>query len=303
MPNRIHLGAVFLGLTLSPAMADPAPPFKKSATPAKVQTDALLEASGLAASRRVADGLWVINDGGAPAQLHLIGRDGSARGAVSIANTANRDWEDLAAFSWKGKPHLLIAETGDNAGRYPTCTLIIVEEPAPPAAGQTLAGTVTPAWTIEFRYPDGPRDCEAVAVDPREESILLVTKRDTPPRLYRLPLRPTGTGIQTATFLGTTAVKAPFGTLHPYGAQPTAFDLAPDGKSAALLSYIGVFIFPREPGESWQQALARKPEMLESHRLAQAESLAFSSDGHSLITLSEGRNSPIVSYERKPATK
>jgi hypothetical protein len=297
MLARLSFSAILL--TLPPAMANPEPPFKKSETPATLQAPAIKEASGLAPSLRSDDALWLINDSGAPANLHLINTDGSDRGSLALSNTINRDWEDLAAFTWKDKPHLLIADTGDNAAQHPSCTLIIVEEPPLPAPGKTLAGTITPAWTIRFGYPDGPRDCEAVAVDAAAGKILLVTKRDTPPRIYQLPLRPSGNDVQTATFLGTTQVTPPPGTLHPFGAQPTALDLSPDGKSAALLSYIGIFHFPRQPGETWQAALARKPAMLEPHRLQQAESLAFSKNGKSLITLSEGNRSPILTYQKR----
>jgi hypothetical protein len=39
--------------------------------------------------------------------------------------------------------------------------------------------------------------------------------------------------------------------------------------------------------------------MLEPHRLQQAESLAFSKNGKSLITLSEGNRSPILTYQKR----
>ena len=37
--------------------------------------------------------------------------------------------------------------------------------PAAPKDGTMLAGKIPVAWSIRFRYEDGPRDCEAVGVD------------------------------------------------------------------------------------------------------------------------------------------
>jgi len=293
--NGVRMAAVWLVSAIG-AMADPGPPLKKSAERPVLQAAAVNEASGMAAAQGAVGGFWLVNDSGGAARLYRIGQAGEDLGSVAVEGIANRDWEDLAGFEWKGKPHLLIADVGDNAAQHDFYTLIAVEEPMA-TAGKPLAGAVAPAWTIRFRYPEGPRDCESVAVDAKAGKIMLLSKRDRPPRLYELPLRPAGEGIQTAAFVGTTRVPPPRGTLHPYGEQPTAMDFSPDGRRAAVLSYVGVFVFDRAPGEPWAKAFSRNPVMLEPHRLRQAESLAFSRDGRRLIAVSEGARSPLVIYE------
>lgn len=287
------------GVLLVSATAEGDEVFTKAAERPVLQAAAVTEASGMVAAQGAGGGFWVINDSGSAARLHLLGADGGDRGSLAVSGVPNRDWEDLAGFEWDGKPHLMIAEVGDNAAVHEMCSLIVVREPALPAAGGSLEGSVAPAWTIRFRYPDGPRDCEAVAVDAKAGKVILLSKRDRPPRLYELPLRPAGDDVQMAVFLGTTRVPPPPGTLHPYGEQPTAMDFSPDGKSAAVLSYVGVFLFNRGPDESWAAAFSRKPVMLEPHRLRQAESLAFTRDGRGLVAVSEGARSPMMIY-RKP---
>ena len=42
--------------------------------------------------------------------------------------------------------------------------------------------------------------------------------------------------------------------------------------------------------------MAKKPEALDPHRLAQAESVAFSRDGKLIFAVSEKVNSPVVRY-------
>ena len=201
------------------------PAFTRVKPGATLQSPAVTEASGLAASPTAADALWLINDSGSPAVLHLAGTDGSDRGSVALRDIRNTDWEDLASFTLGGKSYLLVADTGDNTSTRPECLLHIVAEPAPPAAGKKLDDTVSPAWTIRFRYEDGPRDCESVAVDEKAGKILLISKRTTPPVIYELPLKPDGKDLVTAKKIGTIATPFPVGNPPiPFAAQPTGFD-------------------------------------------------------------------------------
>ncbi|MFZ4774067.1 MAG: hypothetical protein ACOYM3_01810 [Terrimicrobiaceae bacterium] len=261
-----------------------------------LQLSASRESSGLAPSKRSDDRLWVENDSGNGPDLFLAGTDGSYVGTLHINHASNIDWEDLDSFVLDGKPFLLIADTGDNNARRESCQIYIVPEPAFPVKGQIL--DAEPAWTIRFRYEDGPRDCEAVAVDPVEKKILLLGKRTNPPGIYELPLIPKNPGqIQTARKIGTVRVERPLNApLSPYGNQPTGLSLSPDGSLAAILTYYSVFLFPRSKGESWADAFARPPERLAPHGQAQGEAITFSNDGRTINVLSEGLLPPIISY-------
>ena len=295
LPFRVLLGLGLASLGLAGAAEELT--FVKVPKAAVLQVPGANETSGLAATVRGGDGLWLVNDSGGEPMLYLAGPDGADRGKVKVEAANNVDWEDLAGFSWQGKPYLLVADVGDNEGRRASCTLYIVPEPAPPPAGGVLNGVVKPAWTIEFRYPDGPRDCEAVAVDAARGKVILLSKRTIPPAVYELPLAPGKAGVVVAKKIGQTDVTPPPGGLpHPYGAQPTGLDLSADGTLAAVVTYVGVFVFPRNRQESWAEAFARKPVLLPRHGLWHAESIAFSRDGKKLFVASEGARSPIVTY-------
>ena len=103
-----------------------------------------------------------------------------------VKGAKNIDWEDLASFDLGGRHYLMVADTGDNGGLRRTLQLHAFEEPARLRDG----GTLEPAWSIAFRWPDGPRDCEAVAVDAAAGRVLLVSKKRRPPELFDLPLHP-----------------------------------------------------------------------------------------------------------------
>jgi hypothetical protein len=131
---------------------------------------ALAEVSGLAASRAQPGRYWINNDGGNGEALLLIEPDGKRVATLGITGVVNTDWEDLASFALDGHNYVLIADTGDNGGIRKTLKLHVIEEPARPKDGDKVA----PAWTIEFAWPDGARDCEAVAVDAARGEVLLV---------------------------------------------------------------------------------------------------------------------------------
>jgi hypothetical protein len=296
---------ILLTLALVTVLAPAAPEtyvdtaFKKSPVAACLQARALKEASGLASMVHDAEFLWLINDSGGEPVVYLAGTNGKDRGKARVEGAKNTDWEDIASFSWKGKPYLIIADTGDNNARRDSCMLYIIPEPALPPGGKPLDASVKPEWTIAFRYPDGPRDCEALAVDADHEKILLISKRTSPPMVYELPLTPGKPGVIVAEKAGRTDVSPPPDSPFCFfAAQPTGMDISPDGTMAAVVTYVSVFIFPKTPKESWAQAFARKPVMLERHGLRQTESIAFSRDGKTLFCVSEGALSPIISYGR-----
>ena len=219
---------------------------------------------------------------------------------MTVDGAENVDWEDLCSFKSKGIPYLLIADTGDNNSSRDISTLYIVEEPKLPSAGDALAGVAKPSWVIRFRYEDGPRDCESVAVDAAAGKVLLVSKRTKPPDVYELPLKPAKEDeVIVAKRIGVTSVEPPQGVPKlPYIAQPTGMDVSEDGSLGAIVSYYGVFLFERKGKEGWGEAFARPPVILTPHGMNQAESVAFSKDGKTLSVVSERGDRRIIRYER-----
>jgi hypothetical protein len=255
------------------------------------------EASGLAPSRRTDGVFWTHNDSGNEPVAFAIDTDGRARGRVRLVGTKVEDWEDLASFELDGKPWLLVADCGDNFTNRPRGVLHVLAEPDPAALAGAADLAVAPAYSVHFIFEDGPRDCEAVAVDAADRAVWLLSKRDDPARLYRLPLAaaPAETPA-VARFVGTVAGLAnPTPSLRQrlmpsaftMGRWPTALGFSPDRSCALVLTYAGVLVYAREPDETWADALARPPRRLAPHTLPQAEAACFSRDGRSLYVCSE----------------
>ena len=271
--------------------------------------NSISEASGIAASRRRTDVLWVINDGGNGPLIYAVGLDGSDYGHVSIGNARNQDWEDLAAFVYNQTAFLLIADCGDNQNRRKSCVLYMIEEPRVGPAGIVEKSPLELSSRIEYVYADGPRDCEGVAVDVQRREILLLTKRTEPPVLYSLPLSLTQSDkVQTArpvTRVGgipklTAEELREDPLLGRFRSQPTAMDISPDGKIIAVLTYKQPYLFYRQRNESWPRVFARPPIPLDMPRMRQAEAICFSTDGTKLFLTSEKLPAPLYRLDIKP---
>lgn len=262
-----------------------------------VTDEAMDEISGLAVSRTHPGHYWAINDSGNTAQLHLMDGNGQHRGSVDVTGAQNVDWEDLASFELDGRHYLLIADTGDNGGIRQDLALHVFEEPS------DLGQPATLAWTVRFRWPDGPRDCEAAAVDPVRGEVLLVSKKRVPAELFRVPLARSDEqqvaekvgnlpGIEQPD-AGDLARSPLYGR---YRAQVTAADLSPNGRVLAVLNYRSIHFLVRGRGQDWSSALSSKLPHLALPWIPQAEAIAFSIDGHEMLVGSEQLPSPLVRY-------
>ncbi|HUS25365.1 MAG TPA: hypothetical protein VM369_10480 [Candidatus Binatia bacterium] len=243
---------------------------------------ALDETSGLARSLREADLYWAHNDSGDGPVLYRSGPGGESLGAVTVPAARAVDWEDIASFQDRGQPALLIADTGDNFALRNSVTLYAVRDPG-------RGDDVALLWRLEFRWPDGPRDCEAVAVDASRGEILLLSKRDSPPRLYRLPLPDrTPRAVKVAEPLGVLP-----GIPGRLLERPTAMDLSPDGRRLLVLTQRHLYLYRAQPG-GWGESVTQPPRVVELPLLAQAEGAAFDASGRRVLVGSEGHPSRFV---------
>ncbi len=260
----------------------------------------LAEVSGLAASRRHRGVLWLHDDGGNPARLFAIDTNGNRKATLRIEGVTKTDWEDMASFRLDGRDYLLVADIGDNGGLRKTLQLHAIEEPA-----RLANARVRPAWSIAFRWPDGARDCEAIAVDERSRQILLISKRRRPPEVFVLPLGP-HRGVLTARRIGRLA-----GVPEPGAAelradekqarilkQVTAADISPDDRTLAVITYRDMLLYRRRNGASWAQAIAAQPVARALPWLPQAEAMGWSADGKALYVTGEFIPAPLYRIER-----
>jgi hypothetical protein len=260
----------------------------------------LMEASGLQASHARAGDFFVHNDDGEP-DLYAIDQRGAHLGRVSIVPARNRDWEDLAAVPVEGGRWIVAGDIGDNWAKRDSIMLYFAEEPRP-GPNDRYSGFVNLQHWLELTYPDGPRDCESMAYDPVDNRILLLSKRDKPPRLYAVELEAALTSDRLELEL--------LGTIHPlrpptledrahwggrtdWISQPTGMDISPDGTEAVVLTYRSLYRFRRRQDEDWLSAMQRQPDELIGPPAPQNEAVAYSIDGKSIFVTTEKLPAPV----------
>lgn len=233
----------------------------------RVADPRITESSGLAASRRHRGVLYTHNDSGGRPQIYAVGPDGKVKATITLAGAAMRDWEGIAAGRDEaGRPALYVADIGDNlGGAWPYVTVYRIPEPAA-LRSQTLR-----ARAYRLKYADGPRDAEAVLINPKSNRLYVVSKLLSG-RLYAAPKR-------------LRAGRA--NVLREVGPAPTvATDAAyaPDGRTFAIRTYFSVNIYTA-PGKVIETV--RLPEQ------EQGESITYAADGRSLLVGSEFARQPV----------
>lgn len=270
----------------------------------EVQNPDLDELSGLALSHADPKILWAHNDSGDGPYLFRVGLQGEDLGKLTVPGASNVDWEDIAAFDWQGRPALLVGDVGDNRGRREHVTLYAVSDPGPGQALQLL-------WQLDVRYPDGPRDCEALAVDQAGGAIILVSKREPRPHIYRVPLPQQAPGPGTAVVA---SKLGEIGNIPPptladviedpvYGhdrAWVTALDIARSGRFAVLVTYKDAYLYRHAPGQDWGEAFQAAPLVIDLPQLRQTEAGAIGADERELYVSSETRPAPLLRVPLPP---
>jgi hypothetical protein len=232
----------------------------------RLQDPALEESSGLAVSQLHDGVVWSHADGGDVAEVMAVDGRGRTVATVRLRGVDPYDPEALASGSTTaGRPALFLGDIGDNRARRPDISVFRLAEPRR-LADQTVART----WW-KLTYPDGPKDAEALLVDPRDGRIWIATKDVFGGGLYRAPRR-----------LRTDRVN----TLERIGDVPglvTDGAFLPDGRFV-LRSYTMAYLYDGPNRLSSRSVLPDQP---------QGESLAV--DGNRLLVGSEGAKSAVYS--------
>lgn len=251
---------------------------------ATLQDKRIMESSGLACSRLSQDIFWTHNDSGDIAQLYAFDKKGISVGSFVIPELKAIDWEDLSSFKLGDISYLVIADTGDNDRKRNHSTLYIVEEPTHNAVEKHPEAKLVKS--IHFVYEDGPKDCEAVSVDPTDGTFYLISKSFFSCKVYTISW-PTENKmdvnkLQVARYVADLPLML-----------VTGMDITPDGRRAVVLTYTSAYQYFRNDGETWFEAFARKPLRISLPIRRQVEAICYGADGKLLYLTSEGVSSPL----------
>lgn len=272
----------------TPAPATAESSFEPSQDRGMIENPHLLEASGLAASRVNPGYLWSHNDSGNPNVLFFMDNTGKGLREFVLQGSTNRDWEDMEiAGNADGSSTIYVADFGDNNASWSSYSIYWCKEPIVNAG---TPSTITDVNKLTFTLPDGSRDMECLMVDQVTKDIFIVSKRDTPKRLYKIPANKVVTGANVvAEFVQELAFsQATFSNQSLITANyVTAGTISPDNSEILIKNYMAVYYWKRKTGESIPEALKRPPVSVPYTVEPQGEGIAFAADGSGYYTISE----------------
>jgi hypothetical protein len=233
----------------------------------------LQETSGIAVSRRDDQVFWTHNDGGGG--IFTIDRGGRILARHSMSVEPN-DLEDVAVGECSaGTSCLFLADTGDNAERRGVVRILRVPEPNEPSEAGTLDVEVFPV-----RFPEGPRDTEAIFVLPRERVHLVTKGRSHAIAVYRYPgpLRPDTVTLEE--------VQRLTGGPQPLLDQVTGASASPSGATVAIRTYQALRFY----GVAGDSLVPVRNGVVNHRPLEeiQGEGVSLSADGRVLLTAEGG---------------
>lgn len=252
-------------------------------TALRLDSPSLIESSGLAFSHRNSQCIWSHNDSGDSAQLLAFGVDGKPSGRTVLRGVRASDWEDMASFV-DGGPRLLVADVGDNDAQRSSVSLYVFDEPSP-----VRNTRVHRFQHVVVRYPDGPQNCESVAVDVARRRILLLGKSALVATMFEVPLPPREPGSVSGEAGEKKAPLEHTATAIAQVAIPlaTGMDLCPVTGDLWVSGYLHAYRYPQSKNLSLQERLRQLPQMVELPKLKQVEAIAVDDEGVIWVT-SEG---------------
>ncbi|HEY0246224.1 MAG TPA: hypothetical protein VGC01_11720 [Mucilaginibacter sp.] len=262
----------------------------------RLQNKQMNETSGIAASGIFKDIYYVHNDSGDTSRFFSISPDGKLKSTIYYNGDHSEkqgvvDCEDIAVGPGpvKGKSYVYVGYIGDNQAIRPSVTIYRIEEKTAWAKDSLITTTAVP---LHLKYPDGPKDAEALMIDPVEKLIYVVSKRTDTVSIYTTPLlyKPNDTQVLTKR-----------GKLFFKGVKPlkwiTAGDISRDGQQVLLKNYEKVYYWKREANEHIWQTMLKKPQEPHYEAEKQGEAIGFTLDGKGYFTVSEGVFATIYYYK------
>ncbi|MEC7984585.1 MAG: hypothetical protein VX278_05445 [Myxococcota bacterium] len=173
--------------------------------------------------------LWVHNDSGDRPRVFLLSTNGERERIVNIPSAKAKDWEDITLL--REPTIFFLGDVGDNLERRSEVEVYLYN----PSSNQTQ--------TMTLQYETGPKDVEALAIDPVHKDLYLMSKgRGGVVHLFQKKF-PHVKGAYRLESVHSFPIPSQDG-LNPF--RITAMDISPKGDRIAVRNYFQLFLWSRE---------------------------------------------------------
>ena len=241
----------------------------------------LVESSGVAISRTYSGVFWTHNDSGDEPRVYAIDSMARLVATFEIKGARARDWEAMELGPCpgsRGTSCLYMADIGDNAVAREWVAIYIIEEPDPTAGD----GEVALLGAVQFVYPDGPHNAEALAITAEGDLVVVTKEPSRTTWFFEIP----ASDIATAVIGGGTLTLAA-GRQLPIRPNPlvsrlvTGAAVNPGGDVLAVRTYSEIYFF-RWPVAGPAEQVAAVCFLGDTE--PQGEAVAFRDDGWLVLT-------------------
>ncbi|MGW3571436.1 hypothetical protein ACWDSL_47445 [Streptomyces sp. NPDC000941] len=239
-----------------------------------IEDSRITESSGLAASRAHPGVYWTHNDSDDGPYIYAVdSKTGRTVATVTMRGVGSP--RDVEAISIGPDGDIYVGDIGDNLdGTWSHVWIYRFPEP------KTLKNTTVRAVQYTVKYADGPRNAEALMIDPKTGRAYIASKSQKDGGLYAGPktLSPSGTNI--------------FRRVDDIGMEVTDGAFAPDASRLVLRGYFNAAEFRWRGGKL--EDLKEEPDLPLQR---QGESVTFTTDGGTLMYGTEGPGSEVTAVK------
>lgn len=248
-----------------------------------------MEVSGIASSWRDPALLWMHNDSGDRARIYAVTTAGRLHATVELVGVEAVDFEDIAVAGCPdGRgPCVWVADVGDNAEERDDAVVYVMPEPELGAVAAGAVQTLAPRWRFPVRYPGGPRNVEALFVEPEGARFYVIDKVDQgDATIFRSPAPLTDGVLSTLEHVASFA--AP-GVEVNHGRKVTGADLHPGKGALVLRVYTGIYEYPLASLDDLSRLGEIEPLQVALGPFAepQGEAVAYDAAGTGIWSVSE----------------
>ncbi len=285
MKTRLFVLSILLFCAF-PGFAQDVPPFGEPVQIKEFKSDKLEEVSGMAFSHVHPNLMYMHTDSGGESAVYMFDTLGNELGKIELTGVNNRDWEDIAVGPGPdGKSYIYVAEIGDNLAVHDQIRIFRIPEPQSIEKESSVKPEV-----LKLTYPDGAKDAETLMVDPTNGELIIISKRNKKNTVYSISNEFFGSEEKELILCG---------ELEFTGS--VAGDIAMDGSKILVKSYLEVYYWERESGDSIWETLKKEPMKLPYIPEPQGEAIGFQQDGKAYFTISEKRFDILPILYRYPA--